>query len=62
MESARRYFGERLVFIPVTREGLVEVEWLAEALRSKVPSLVGVMAARGFEGFALGLSLSLFSM
>lgn len=50
IEAARRYFGERLIFIPVTRDGVVEVAWLAKALRSKVPSLVGLMAANNETG------------
>jgi cysteine desulfurase len=48
--AGRRYFGERLRFIPVTREGVVERAWLAQELRSKLPSLVGLMAANNETG------------
>jgi cysteine desulfurase len=35
LESARHYFGARLRLIPVTRGGVVDLEWLAIELKSR---------------------------
>ena len=48
--AATRYFGKRVRLIPVNRGGVVEVEWLANELKHKVPALVVVMAANNETG------------
>jgi cysteine desulfurase len=48
--SAERYFGERQQQIPVTRAGVVDLEWLAKALKISTPGLVAVMAANNETG------------
>jgi cysteine desulfurase len=48
--AAERYFGKRQRDIPVTAEGVVDLEWLAKALKIKVPGLVAVMAANNETG------------
>ena len=48
--AAERHFGTRQRRIPVTRDGVVEVAWLADALRQSRPALVGVMAANNETG------------
>ena len=45
-----RYFVNRHRLIPVTREGVVDVAWLADRLRKTRPALVGVMAANNETG------------
>src|SRR5205085_1007144 len=35
LEPSQFYFGKRLRLIPVTREGVVEVDWLARELKRK---------------------------
>jgi len=45
-----RHFGKRLRRIPVTQEGVVDLEWLAKALKISTPGLVGVMAANNETG------------
>ena len=50
MASAERYFASRTRHIPVTSEGVVDFEWLADALRDSPPALVGVMAANNETG------------
>jgi len=48
--AAARHFAKRLRLIPVNREGVVEVGWLANELRYKAPALVAVMAANNETG------------
>ncbi len=48
--AAAEYFGKRLRFIPVGREGVVELAWLANELEHKVPGLVAIMAANNETG------------
>ncbi len=48
--AAARYFGKRVRLIPVNRHGIVELDWLADGLRQKVPALVAVMAANNETG------------
>lgn len=50
LASAERYFGKRQRQIPVTREGVVDLEWLAKALKTSTPGLVAVMAANNETG------------
>lgn len=50
IEATRRHFGKRHAVIPVLRSGVVDMEWLAEALRRKRPALVAVMAANNETG------------
>lgn len=50
MESAQYYFGKRLRLIPVTHDGVVDLEWLTMELSDRRPGLVGVMAANNETG------------
>jgi cysteine desulfurase len=50
MESAQHYFGKRLRLIPVTHEGVIDLEWLTMELSDRRPGLVGVMAANNETG------------
>ena len=50
LEAASRYFGKRHTLIPVSREGVVEVAWIAEALERRQPALLGAMAANNETG------------
>lgn len=50
LAATERYFGKARRSIPVTRDGVVNVEWLADALKHSVPGLIGVMAANNETG------------
>ena len=50
MESALHYFGTRVRYIPVGRDGVVDLDWLAEELSLRCPGLVAVMAANNVTG------------
>ncbi len=50
LEPTRRYFAGREQTIPVTRDGVVDLGWLAERLQHKRPALVGIMAANNETG------------
>lgn len=50
LAAAERYFDKARRSIPVTREGIVDLEWLAKALKHSIPGLVGVMAANNETG------------
>jgi cysteine desulfurase len=50
LEPARRYFGRRLRLIPVTRTGVVDLDWLAEQLQRTRPGFIAVMAANNETG------------
>jgi cysteine desulfurase len=50
LAAAERYFGKARRLIPVTRDGVVDLEWLAQALKQSVPGLIGVMAANNETG------------
>jgi cysteine desulfurase len=50
MESAQYYFGKRLRVIPVTHDGVIDLEWLTMELADRRPGLVGVMAANNETG------------
>jgi cysteine desulfurase len=49
-ESAAHYFGARARAIPVSREGAVDLNWVAESLSHRRPGLVTVMAANNVTG------------
>jgi cysteine desulfurase len=50
LAATERYFGKARRSIPVTRDGVVDLEWLAKALKHSIPGLVGVMAANNETG------------
>ncbi len=50
IEAARLHFGKKCAFIPVTTAGVVDLGWLADALKHRRPALVGVMAANNETG------------
>ena len=49
-ESAKHYFGKRAKLIPVTHDGVVDLDWLTTEMADKRPGLVGVMAANNETG------------
>lgn len=49
-DAAARYFPGRVVEMPVTAQGVVDVGYLAEALRRERPAAVAVMAANNETG------------
>ncbi len=49
-DSAKHYFGRRLKFIPVTHDGVVDMEWFAHEMADTRPGLVAVMAANNETG------------
>jgi cysteine desulfurase len=49
-DSSKHYFGKRAKLIPVTRDGLVDVDWFAAELADTRPGLVAVMAANNETG------------
>jgi len=49
-ESAQHYFGKRARLIPVTREGVIDLDWLTAELADTRPGLVAVMAANNETG------------
>ncbi len=49
-DSAKHYFGRRLKFIPVTHDGVVDMEWFAQEMADTRPGLVAVMAANNETG------------
>jgi cysteine desulfurase len=50
LEPARHYFGRRLQLMPVTRDGVIELDWLAQHLAKHRPGLVALMAANNETG------------
>ncbi len=50
LESARHYFGKRLRLIPVSRDGVVDLDWLTDELSHARPGLIAVMAANNETG------------
>ena len=50
MESSQFYFGKRARVIPVTRDGVIDLDWLTVELADTRPGLVGVMAANNETG------------
>lgn len=49
-DSAQHYFGQRARLIPVTRDGVVDLDWIAAELADRQPGLVAVMAANNETG------------
>ncbi len=49
-DSAKHYFGKRAKLIPVTRDGVVDVDWITSEMADRRPGLVGVMAANNETG------------
>jgi cysteine desulfurase len=49
-DSAKHYFGKRAKLIPVTHDGLVDLDWITAEMADKRPGLVGVMAANNETG------------
>ena len=49
-EAVRGYFPKRHRLIPVTREGQVDLDWLATKLKRKPPGLLAVMAVNNETG------------
>ena len=49
-DSAKHYFGKRAKVIPVTRDGVVDVDWITAEMADTRPGLVSVMAANNETG------------
>jgi cysteine desulfurase len=49
-DSAKFYFGKRTKLIPVTHDGVIDMEWLTMELADKRPGMIGVMAANNETG------------
>jgi cysteine desulfurase len=49
-DSAHHYFGKRAKLIPVTREGVIDLDWLTMELSDTRPGLVAIMAANNETG------------
>jgi cysteine desulfurase len=49
-DSAEHYFGKRAKKIPVTHDGVMDLDWLTMELADTRPGLVGVMAANNETG------------
>jgi len=49
-DSTKHYFGSRAKMIPVTHDGVVDMEWFASEMADTRPGLVGVMAANNETG------------
>jgi cysteine desulfurase len=49
-DSAKHYFGRRAKLIPVTRDGVVDVDWITTEMADTRPGLMGVMAANNETG------------
>lgn len=50
MEAAQKYFPGAVRLIPVTPQGVVEVDWIADNLKRGRPALAAVMAANNETG------------
>jgi len=48
--ATAHYFAKRHRLIPVSRSGIVDLDWLRRELRKKRPALIGVMAANNETG------------
>ena len=49
-DSSKHYFGKRVKTIPVTHDGVVDMEWLTLELADTRPGLIAVMAANNETG------------
>ena len=50
IEAARQYFPQWRRLIPATRDGVIDLDWLASELAETRPGLVAVMAANNVTG------------
>lgn len=50
LDSAGHYFGQRTKIIPVTHDGVVDLEWFATEMADTRPGVVAVMAANNETG------------
>ena len=50
LAPARHHFGERLRLMPVTRAGVLDLDWLETELKKRRPGLVALMAANNETG------------
>ena len=50
LDATRHYFPRRNRLIPVTREGVADLDWLRRELRKRPPGLVALMAANNETG------------
>jgi cysteine desulfurase len=50
LEATRLYFRKRHALVPVRGEGVIDLGWLADSLKTRRPALVGVMAANNETG------------
>lgn len=50
LEPVRYWFRDRHRLIPVTRDGVVDLDWVADRLRTQRPRFVAVMAANNETG------------
>ena len=49
-DSSQHYFGKRAKLIPVTHEGVVDIDWITTEMADTRPGLVAVMAANNETG------------
>lgn len=49
-ESSKHYFGKRAKIIPVTHDGVIDLDWLTIELADTRPGLIAVMAANNETG------------
>ena len=49
-DSAHHYFGKRAKLIPITHEGVIDMDWLTTELADSRPALVAAMAANNETG------------
>ena len=50
LESARKWFGPRIRLVPVTRPGVIDLDWISDRLKRERPAVVSVMAANNETG------------
>lgn len=50
IEAGRQYFPGRHSFIPVTSQGVVDLDWVSDGLKTDRPALVAMMAANNETG------------
>ena len=50
LEAASWFFGDRVDLIPVSHQGVIDLEWLENSLERQRPGLVAVMAANNETG------------
>ena len=49
-DSSRHYFGKRVKILPVTRDGVVDLEWFTAEIADTRPGVVSVMGANNETG------------